>query len=87
LLVAISQHQFFNHEGYTIFDFPQPHQKFLRTSNISERLNKEIKRRTRIATIFPNISSCLRLVTAVVLEISEEWVTGASYLHNLTKEE
>jgi len=74
-------------EGFTIFDFPQPHQKFLRTSNISERLNKEIKRRTRIATIFPNISSCLRLVTAVVLEISEEWVTGASYLHNLTKEE
>jgi transposase-like protein len=60
-------------EGFTIFDFPQNHQKYLRTSNICERLNKEIKRRTRVATIFPNVASCLRLVTAVVLEISEEW--------------
>lgn len=67
-------------EGFTIFDFPEHHRKYLRTSNISERLNKEIKRRTRVATIFPNVSSCLRLVTAVVLEISEEWMTSKSYL-------
>jgi len=67
-------------EGFTIFDFPEQHQKYLRTSNICERLNKEIKRRTRVATIFPNTSSCLRLVTAVVVEISEEWMTHKSYL-------
>lgn len=67
-------------EGFTIFDFPQNHQKYVRTSNISERLNKEIKRRTRVATIFPNVASCLRLVTAVVLEISEEWMMSKTYL-------
>lgn len=67
-------------EGFTIFDFPQNHQKYLRTSNICERLNKEIKRRTRVATIFPNVASCLRLVTAVVLEISEEWTMSKAYL-------
>ena len=67
-------------EGFTIFDFPQNHQKYVRTSNISERLNKEIKRRTRVATIFPNVDSCLRLVTAVVLEISEEWTMSKAYL-------
>lgn len=71
-------------EGFTIFDFPQAHQKRLRTSTISERLNKEIKRRTRVATLFPNEASCLRLVTAICIEISESWVTGKTYL---TKEE
>jgi putative transposase len=45
-----------------------------------ERLSREIKRRTRVATLFPNPASCLRLVTAVVMEISEEWQTGKRYL-------
>jgi transposase-like protein len=44
-------------------------------------VNKEIKRRTRVATLFPNEASCLRLVTAVVMEISEEWQTGRRYLN------
>lgn len=71
-------------EGLTIFAFPEAHQKRLRTSNICERLNKEIKRRTRVATLFPNEASCLRLVTAIAIEVSESWVTGKAYL---TKEE
>ena len=71
-------------DGFTVFDFPEPHQKRLRTSNVCERLNKEIKRRTRVATLFPNEASCLRLVTAIAIEVSESWVTGKAYL---TKEE
>lgn len=67
-------------EGFTVFGFPEEHQKRLRTSNISERLNKDIKKRTRVASIFPNEASCLRLVTGVVMEISDEWVKGQVYL-------
>ena len=67
-------------EGFTIFGFPEEHQKRLRTSNISERLNKDIKKRTRVASIFPNEASCLRLVTGVIMEISDEWVKGQVYL-------
>ncbi len=52
----------------------------LRTSNAIERVNKEIKRRTRVATLFPSDTSCQRLVTAVAMEISEEWITGRTYL-------
>lgn len=45
-----------------------------------ERVNKEIKRRTRVATLFPNTDSCLRLASAVAMEISDEWQTGRKYL-------
>ncbi len=45
-----------------------------------ERLNKELLRRTRVATLFPNTESCLRLVTAVAMEISDEWQAGKIYL-------
>ena len=67
-------------EGLTVFAMPVQHRRRLRTSNALERLNKEIKRRTRVATMFPNEASLLRLVTAIVSEISEEWETGRSYL-------
>jgi putative transposase len=67
-------------EGLTVFQFPEEQRKKLRTSNVVERVNKEIKRRTRVACIFPNEASCLRLVTAVVMEISDEWETGKRYL-------
>lgn len=67
-------------EGFTVFDLPDQHRKRLRTTNVLERVNKEIKRRTRVATLFPNEASCLRLVTAVVMEISDEWETGRIYL-------
>lgn len=67
-------------EGLTIFQFPKEHWKRIRTSNGMERVNKEIKRRTRVAVLFPNKESALRLVTGVVIEIHEEWVTGKQYL-------
>jgi transposase-like protein len=67
-------------EGMVVFSMPQNHWKRLRTDNMLERLNKEILRRTRVATLFPNTASCLRLVSAVVMEISEEWETGKIYL-------
>ena len=50
-------------EGLTIFAFPEAHRRRLRTTNMVERLNKEVKRRTSVATLFPNEASCLRLVT------------------------
>jgi putative transposase len=60
--------------------FPESHRRRIRTTNGLERLNQEIKRRTRVVRIFPNRESCLRLVTALAVEQSEEWVTGRRYL-------
>ena len=68
-------------EGLTIFSFPQVHLKKLRTSNLAERVNKEIKRRTSIVGIFPNCDSCLRLVTALLVEMDEDWDLGRNYLN------
>lgn len=67
-------------EGLTVFALPEAHRRLLRTTNGLERLNKEIKRRTRVATLFPNEASCLRLVSAVLMETSEEWEAGKAYL-------
>ncbi len=67
-------------QGLTVFAFPAEHRRRLRTTNLLERLNKEIKRRTRVATLFPNEASLLRLVSAVLMEVSEEWETGKVYL-------
>jgi transposase-like protein len=67
-------------DGLTVFSFPVEHQRFLRTTNGLERLNQEIKRRTRVARLFPNEASCLRLVTAVVMETSDEWQTNRRYV-------
>ena len=67
-------------ESLTVFSFPDTHRRCLRTTHGLERLNREIRRRTRVATLFPNEDSCLRLVTAVVMEISDEWQTGRTYI-------
>jgi putative transposase len=67
-------------EGLTIYQFPKEHWKKLRTSNGIERVNREIKRRTRVAVLFPNKESALRLVTGVLIEIHEDWITGRQYL-------
>ena len=67
-------------EGLAVFDFPAEHRRRLRTNNCLERLNREIKRRTRVATIFPNEASLLRLATAVLMEIDEEWQAQKRYL-------
>jgi putative transposase len=68
-------------ESLTIFAFPAEHRRRLpRTSNLLERINKEIKRRTRVASLFPNEAALLRLVSVVLMEISEEWETEKLYL-------
>ena len=67
-------------EGLTVFLLPEAHRRLLRTTNGLERVNKEVKRRTRVATLFPSEASCLRLVSAVLMEISDDWQTGKTYL-------
>ena len=67
-------------QGLSVFALPVGHRRRLRTSNMLERLNEEIKRRTRVAGLFPNEASALRLVSAVLMEISEEWETNRKYL-------
>jgi transposase-like protein len=60
-------------EGFAVFALPPAHRVRLRTSNALERLNKEIRRRTRVVEIFPNEQSLLRLVTALLIEYSDQW--------------
>jgi putative transposase len=67
-------------EGLTAFALPSSHRRRLRTTNMLERINREIKRRTRVATLFPNEGSALRLISAVLMEISEEWETNRKYV-------
>ncbi len=68
-------------QGLEVFVLPPGHRRRLRTINALENLNKQIKRRTRVATLFPNEASVLRLVSAVLCEIDEEWETGRLYLN------
>lgn len=63
-----------------VFGIPSEHRKRMRTTNMLERQNRELKRRTRVASLFPNEASLLRLVTAVLVELSDEWETGMRYL-------
>jgi transposase-like protein len=67
-------------EGLRVFAFPAAHRQRLRTTNGFERLNQEIRRRTRVGGVFPNDASCLRLVTALAMETSDEWEAGKVYL-------
>jgi putative transposase len=67
-------------EGLTIFSFPLNHRRRIRTVNMLERTSQEVKRRTRVVRIFPNEASCLRLISAILMEISEVWQTGRVYL-------
>ena len=66
-------------EGLTVFDFPIEHRRFIRTTNSLERVNREIRRRTRVVGLFPNEASCLRLISAILMEISEEWQIGKKF--------
>jgi transposase-like protein len=67
-------------EGLMVFSFPGGFRRLLRTTNGVERLHREVRRRARVVSIFPNKASCLRLVSAVLSEISEEWLTGRTYI-------
>ena len=62
-------------ECLNVFSLPESFRVKLRTSNSLEKLNREIARRTKIASIFPNEKSCLRLIGAVLVEIHEDWIT------------
>jgi len=71
----------------TVFELPESHRKRMRTTNLLERLHEEINRRTRVARLFPNPASLLRLVSAIEMEISEDWIAGKRYLNmNAEKE-
>jgi transposase-like protein len=67
-------------ECLACLSFPESHRRRIRTTNGLERFNQEVKRRTRVVRIFPNRQACLRLVTALAVETSEEWLTGRRYL-------
>lgn len=64
----------------TCLSFPAAHRIRIRTTNGLERFSQELKRRTRVVRIFPNQDACLRLVSALAMEQSDEWVSGRRYL-------
>ena len=63
-----------------VFPLPKGHRVRLRTTNNLGKFHQEVKRRTRVVRIFPNRRSCLRLISALSMEKSEEWLTGSRYL-------
>jgi putative transposase len=67
-------------EGLTVFAFPAAHRRLIRTTNGLERISREVHRRTRVVGIFPNEPACLRLVSAILMEIDDSWQTGRVYL-------
>jgi len=67
-------------DGLACFAFPESHRRRIRSTDGLERFNQELKRRTRVVRIFPNTAACLRLVTALCIEQSEEWLAGRVYL-------
>jgi putative transposase len=70
-------------ESFTVLTLPKEHRCPLRTSNLAERVNQEIKRRTRVARIFPNPKSLLRLVSALLADISDDWETSSQLYLNM----
>ena len=67
-------------ESLAVFNFESSHRRRLRTSNIAERVNREIRRRTQVVSIFPNPTSCERLIGSILMEISEGWLSDQTYL-------
>ena len=65
----------------TFYRLPLQHHKHMKSTNMLERLNEEIRRRTRVVRIFPNAESCLRLVRALAVEIHENWIEATRYLN------
>ncbi len=65
----------------TYYRLPLPHHKHMKSTNMLERLNQELKRRTHVVRIFPNAESCLRLVRALAVEMHENWLEATRYLN------
>ena len=75
-------------ETFTFYRLPRQHHKHMKSTNLLERLNEEIKRRTRVVRIFPNPESCLRLVRALCAETHEAWLEDNRYINmDLLKEQ
>ena len=68
-------------ETLTYYRLPLAHHKHMKSTNMLERLNQELKRRTHVVRIFPNAESCLRLVRALTVETHENWLEGTRYLN------
>src|SRR5919199_2865632 len=68
-------------ETFTYYRLPRQHHKHMKSTNMLERLNEEIKRRTHVVRIFPNAESCLRLVRALAVEAHENWLEANRYLN------
>ncbi len=65
---------------FTVYSLPSEHKKRMRSTNMIERFNQELLRRSRVIRIFPNDDSCLRLFGTMCMEQSEQWQTGCRYL-------
>jgi putative transposase len=68
-------------ETFTFYRLPKEHHKHLKSTNVLERLNQELKRRTQVIRIFPNEASALRLLRALAVEIHEGWLESPRYLN------
>ena len=68
-------------ETFSFYRLPVQHHKHLKSTNMLERFNEEIKRRTHVVRIFPNAASCLRLVRAISVETHEVWIEATRYLN------
>ena len=68
-------------ETFTFYRLPAEHHKHMKSTNMLERINEELKRRTLVVRIFPNAESCLRLVRALAVEIHEDWIEATRYLN------
>jgi putative transposase len=68
-------------ETLTYYRLPHQHHKHLKSTNMIERINEEIRRRTRVIRIFPNEASCLRLVRALTIETHENWIEATRYIN------
>lgn len=74
-------------ETLTFYRLPVEHHKHMKSTNMLERFNEEIRRRTRVVRIFPNGESCLRLIRALAVETHEDWLEASRYLNmDLLKE-
>jgi putative transposase len=71
----------------TFYRLPRQHHKHLKSTNMLERLNEELKRRTHVVRIFPHEASCLRLTRALAVEIHENWIEATRYLNMAMRKE
>ena len=74
-------------EILAVYDLPEGHRKRMRSTNMLERFNQELKRRTRVVRIFPNAASCLRLIGAMAIETNEEWLARRYVRMDLQEDE